>query len=48
MTQTPKPDLAEHEDEAVPFDQVMKKLLGAKPAPKTAPEEPKPKKPKAD
>ena len=43
MTQTPKPDLSEHEDEAIPFDQVMKKLAEAKPAPKK-PETPKPEK----
>jgi len=40
MTETPKPDLIEHEDEAVPFDEVMKKLIQAKPAPKK-PEPPK-------
>jgi hypothetical protein len=34
MTQTPKPDLSEHEDELIPFDEVMKKLVEAKPAPK--------------
>lgn len=26
------PNLSEHEEEAVPFDDVMRKLLGAKPA----------------
>ncbi len=40
MTKSPKPDLTEHEDEAVPFDEVMKKLAQAKPAPKK-PEPPK-------
>ncbi len=40
MIQTPKPDLTEHEVEAVPFDQVMKKLIEAKPTPKK-PEEAK-------
>ncbi len=40
MSQTPKPDLSEHEDEAIPFDQVIKKLVEAKPAPKK--QEPKP------
>lgn len=37
MTRTPKPekpDLSEHEEEGVPFDEVMKKLVEAKPAPK--------------
>ncbi len=32
MTQTPKPDLSDHEEEAVPFDDVLRKLLTAKPA----------------
>ncbi|MDE1882849.1 MAG: hypothetical protein KGH70_02625 [Rhodospirillales bacterium] len=46
MTQKPKPekpDLSEHEEEAVPFDEVMQKLLKAKPEPKKAeqPKEPK-------
>ena len=40
MTHTPKPDLTEHEDESVPFDEVMKKLVQAKPASKK-PEPPK-------
>ena len=31
---TQKPDLSEHEEEAVPFDEVMKKLVKAKPAKK--------------
>jgi hypothetical protein len=39
-TTAPKPDLTEHEEEAVPFDEVMKKLVNAKPAPKK-PEEKK-------
>lgn len=34
MTQTPKPDLSEHEEEGAPFEDVMRKLLAAKPAPK--------------
>ncbi len=29
-----KPDLSKHEDEAVPFDEIMQKLAKAKPAPK--------------
>ena len=29
-----RPDLSEHEEEAEPFDDVMRKLLGAKPAPR--------------
>lgn len=39
----PLPDLSEHEEEAVPFDEVMQKLVKAKPAPKKAekPTEPK-------
>jgi hypothetical protein len=43
MNQTPKPDLTEHEEEIIPFDDVIKKLVEAKPAPKS-PEPPKPKK----
>jgi len=31
MTQTPKPDLSDHEEEAAPFDDVLRKLLAAKP-----------------
>jgi hypothetical protein len=34
MTDKPQPNLSEHEDEAVPFDEVIKKLVQAKPAPK--------------
>lgn len=33
-----KPDLTEHEEEAVPFDDVLRKLLAAKPAPRKAPD----------
>lgn len=40
MTKPSKPDLTEHEEEAVPFDEVMQKLVKAKPAPK----KPEPKK----
>ena len=36
MTQTPKPDLSDHEEEEVPFEDVLRKLLGAKPAPRHA------------
>ena len=32
----PKPDLSDHEEEATPFDDVMRKLLDAKPTPKEA------------
>lgn len=32
MTDSPKPDLAEHEEEAVPLDEVLRQLLNAKPA----------------
>ena len=32
MNDNLKPDLSEHEEEAEPFDEVMRKLLGAKPA----------------
>jgi hypothetical protein len=38
----PKPDLSEHEEEAEPFDDVMRKLLTAKPSHKAA-ETPPPK-----
>jgi len=31
MTQAPKPDLAEYEQEAISFEQVMKRLIEAKP-----------------
>jgi hypothetical protein len=34
MPDIPKPDLSEHEEEAVPFDDVLRRLLEAKPAPK--------------
>lgn len=34
MNTKPKPDLTEHEEEAVPFDEVMKKLVEAKPVAK--------------
>ena len=37
MTQAPKPDLSEHEEEAAPFEDVMRKLLSAKPAPAKVP-----------
>ena len=45
MTQPPKPDLSDHEEEAAPFDDVLRTLLAAKPAPRhasdnQAPEEP--------
>ena len=36
MPTTPQPDLAEHEEEANPFDDVLQKLLSAKPDPKKA------------
>lgn len=32
MVQARKPDLDEHEEEAIPFDDVMRKLLEAKPS----------------
>jgi hypothetical protein len=38
MTQTPKPDISEHEEETVPFDEVMKRLVEAK----STPEKPEP------
>lgn len=41
MPKTPKPDLSEHEDEAVPLDDVLRTLLKAKPIPKDA-KSPKP------
>ena len=31
MTQPIKPDLSEHDEEAIPFDDVMRQLVGAKP-----------------
>ena len=36
MTNSPKPDLSDHEEEATPFDDVLRKLLTAKPAPRSA------------
>jgi isocitrate lyase len=30
MTETPKPDLSDYEEEAVPFEDVMRRLLEAK------------------
>lgn len=43
MPSPPKPDLSEHEEEAVPFDDVLRKLVTAKPAPpREAPPEPSP------
>ena len=42
MNQLPKPDLSEHDEEATPFDDVMRELLKAKPAPKKATEKPEP------
>ena len=36
MTDTPKLDLSDHEEEAAPFDDVLRKLLAAKPAPRKA------------
>jgi hypothetical protein len=30
MTDTPKPDLSEHEEEGAPFEDVMRKLLNLK------------------
>jgi len=44
MTQAPKPDLSEHEEEAAPFEDVMRKLLSAKPTP-TKPSHPEPEEP---
>ena len=40
MTSAPKPDLSEHEEEDTPFDDVMRKLLEAKPTPRKAPTSP--------
>jgi hypothetical protein len=39
MTQPPKPDLSDHEEEATPFDDVMRQLLAAKPAIKPTPDD---------
>ena len=36
MTNSEKPDLSDHEEEAAPFDDVLRKLLAAKPAPRKA------------
>jgi hypothetical protein len=46
MTNAPKPDLSDHEEEAIPFDDVMRQLLTAKPAHRPA--EPPPAKPEAE
>ena len=43
MTNFPKPDLSDHEEEAAPFDDVLRKLLAAKPAPRSAPDNQAPK-----
>lgn len=49
MTEPPKPDLTEHEEEAAPFDDVLSKLLSAKPAHEAAPgKQPTPKPTKAE
>ena len=51
MTQPklPKPDLAEHEEEATPFDDVLRTLLAAKPGEPSPGDNHTPKKPtKAD
>ncbi len=42
MTTKPPPDLSDYEEEAAPFDDVLRQLLAAKPAPRTAPVPPKP------
>lgn len=42
MTLAPKPCLSEHNEEGTPFDDVMRKLLEAKPAPKKVTEKPEP------
>lgn len=38
MSQTPKPDLSDHEEETAPFDDVLRKLLAAKPVHRPAPD----------
>ena len=43
MTNSPKPDLSDHEEEAAPFDDVLRTLLSAKPAPRSAPDNQAPK-----
>ena len=45
MTEYPKPDLSEHDEEVTPFDDVMRKLLEAKLAPKKAAAKPEPEPP---
>ena len=42
MTNQPKSNLSEHDKEAIPVDDVMRKLIDAKPTPKRAPEIPEP------
>jgi hypothetical protein len=43
MTQKPpKPDLTEYEDEDLPLDAVLRRLVEAKPVPKEAPKKPEP------
>ena len=41
QTQPPKPDLTEHEEEVAPFDDVLRRLLSAKPTPVKTPAPPK-------
>jgi hypothetical protein len=45
---SPKPDLTEHEDAAVPFDDVLRQLLSAKPAVKPSEPTPAPPVPPSD
>ena len=40
MTNLPKPDLSDHEEEAAPFDDVLRQLLTAKPTPRHAADNP--------
>jgi hypothetical protein len=40
ITYTPKPDLSKHEEEVIPFDDVLRRLLEAKPQ-KAEPPNPK-------
>jgi len=38
----PKPDLTEYEEEDIPLEDVLRRLVEAKPVPKVEPEKPEP------
>jgi hypothetical protein len=48
MTTTPKPDLSDHEEEATPFDDVLRKLMAAKPVHRPASDNQAPDEPPKD